>query len=103
MLSIASAATARNNFASTTQVGRFNDSLTVQQGSRSNFSSTLQAGGPRAVNSNTVFQVGGGNASNTILSSQFGRTNSFAGAQLGGRTNVGIINQLPGIPGLGRR
>ncbi len=93
---------ARNNFATTTQLGRRNDSLTVQQGSLSNFSSTLQAGGPRAQNSNTVFQVGGPRASNTILSSQFGRTNGFAGAQIGGKTNVGIVSQLPGIPGLRR-
>ena len=87
----------RNNFASTSQVGKFNDSLNVQQGSRSNTSLTSQIGGPRAVNSNTVFQAGGPRGANTLVSNQFGRTNSFSGAQLGGRQNIGFVSQLPGI------
>ena len=88
---------ARNNFASTSQVGKINDSLNVQQGSRSNTSLTSQIGGPRAVNTNTVFQAGGPRGVNTLASSQFGRTNSFSGAQLGGRQNLGFVSQLPGI------
>jgi hypothetical protein len=88
---------AKTNFASTNQVGKLNDSLTVQQGSRSNFSSTNQIGGPRAVNTNSVFQIGGPRGSNTLVSNQFGRTNAFSGAQLGGRQNVGFVSQLPGI------
>ena len=93
---------AKTNFASTSQVGKFNDSLNVQQGSRSNTSLTSQIGGPRASNANTVFQVGGPRASNTLVSSQFGRTNAFSGAQIGGRQNIGFVSQLPGIPGLHR-
>ncbi len=92
---------ARTNVANTTQIGgRFNDSLTVQQGSRLNLSNTTQLGGPRAINSNTVFQTGGPRGTNILTSSQFGRTNSFAGAQLGARNNFGFVSQLPGI---GRR